>query len=200
MKHQDKGNPDGQNASTKLLEAGTALFAEKGYASASVREIVERAGVTKPVLYYYFENKESMFQAILNWATELQEAILTEVIETPGTVLEQLIHLYRRTYQGVMEHQTLFKMIHNLIYGPPQGAPNYNFQRYHRRMVNAIKSIYLDGLAREEVKEADPEEVAILVLSLIDFCLQLDNAHPESLDPDRPERLLRLAFRGMSQT
>lgn len=183
-----------------MLEVGTALFAEKGYASASVREIVERAGVTKPVLYYYFKNKEGMFRAILNWATELQEAILTEVIETPGTVLDQLIHLYRRIYQGVMEHQTLFKMIHNLIYGPPQGAPNYNFQRYHGHMVNAIKSIYLDGLAREEVREADPEEVAILVLSLIDFCLQLDHAHPESLDPDRPERLLRLAFQGMSQT
>lgn len=200
MKHQNKRKPDGQNARTKLLEAGTALFAEKGYASASVREIVERAEVTKPVLYYYFKNKEGMFRAILNWATELQEAILTEVIETPGTVLDQLIHLYRRIYQGVMEHQTLFKMIHNLIYGPPQGAPNYNFQRYHRRMVNAIKSIYLDGMAREEVREADPEEVAILVLSLIDFCLQLDHAHPESLDPDRPERLLRLAFQGMSQT
>jgi hypothetical protein len=43
-----------QNARERLLEAGIALFAEKGYASTSVREIVARAGVTKPVLYYYF--------------------------------------------------------------------------------------------------------------------------------------------------
>ena len=40
------------DAKTRLMEAGIALFEEQGYASTSVREIVARAGVTKPVLYY----------------------------------------------------------------------------------------------------------------------------------------------------
>ncbi|MBW2208934.1 MAG: helix-turn-helix transcriptional regulator, partial [Deltaproteobacteria bacterium] len=54
--------PEEQDARAVLLEAATALFAQKGYAGTSVREIVERAGVTKPVLYYYFENKEGLFR------------------------------------------------------------------------------------------------------------------------------------------
>lgn len=199
MKHQNMKIPGEQDARTKLLEAGIALFAEKGYASASVREIVERAGVTKPVLYYYFKSKEGMFRAILDWAAEQQGAILAEVVEMPGTALDHLIHLYNRIYQGVMENQGLFKMIHNLIFGPPQGAPDYDFDQYQQRMVNAIKAIYLKGLAKNEVKEADPEEVAILVLSLMDFCFHLVYVHPESFDPDQPERLLRLVFQGVAR-
>ena len=49
------------NARARLLETATELFAEKGYAGASVREIVEKAGVSKPVLYYYFKSKEGLF-------------------------------------------------------------------------------------------------------------------------------------------
>jgi len=197
MGHQNRKKPDKQAAKRTLLEAGISLFAEKGYASTSVREIVARAGVSKPVLYYYFENKEGIFRAILDWAAKQQEAILSQVLEKPGTVLERLIHLCHLIYEGVMENQNLFKMIHNLVFGPPQGVPQYDLERYHRRMVHAIKTIYLDGLAKDEVKEADPEEVAILILSLIDFCFHLDYVHPESSDPKRLERLLHLAYRGL---
>ncbi|MFH1240782.1 MAG: TetR/AcrR family transcriptional regulator [Pseudomonadota bacterium] len=186
-------------ARARLLEAGINLFAEKGYAGTSVREIVSRAGVTKPVLYYYFKSKEGMFRFILDWAAERQEAMLKEVLETPGTVLDRLIYLYRRIYQGVLEKQNLFKMIHNLIFGPPRGAPEYDYQAYQVRLVKAIKAIYAEGLAAGEVKAADPEEVAVLVLGLIDFCFHLAQAQPESSDPELPDRLLRLAFRGLGR-
>ena len=190
---------DKQNARERLLEAGIALFAEKGYASTSVREIVARAGVTKPVLYYYFKNKKGLFIAILDMAANLQEAVLTEVLETPGSVLERLVYLFRQVYQGVLENQDLFKMIHNLIFGPPQGTPDYDFEQYHRRMVNAIKSIYTDGLTLKEVTAADPEEVALLVLSIMDFCFHMDHVHPELMDLERPARLLTLAFQGLAR-
>ena len=82
------------NARERLLETATELFAEKGYAGASVREIVEKAGVSKPVLYYYFKSKEGLFYAILEWAADVQQKILNEIFETRGTVLERFIFLY----------------------------------------------------------------------------------------------------------
>jgi TetR/AcrR family transcriptional regulator len=191
---------NGNNARERLLEAGTALFGERGYAGTFVREIVDRAGVTKPMLYYYFKSKEGMFYTILDGAAEQQEVILTQALEAPGAVLDRLIYLYRRIYEGLIEHQNLFKMIYNLVFGPRQGAPNYDIDQYHRRMVDAIKTIYLEGLARGEVKEADANEVAILVLSLLDFCLHIEYVHLGSSDPERPERLLRLAFQGLGES
>lgn len=90
-------------------------------------------------------------------------------------------------------------MIHGLIFGPPQGAPDYDFTRYHRHMVNAICEIYNAGIDSGEVKKTAAEEVAYLVLSLIDFCLHMDQIQPESSDPQRPERLLQLAFHGIKK-
>ncbi len=45
----------------RLLRAASDLFAQKGYAATTVREIVAAVGVTKPVLYYYFGSKEGLY-------------------------------------------------------------------------------------------------------------------------------------------
>ena len=98
-----------------------------------------------------------------------------------------------------MENQNLFKMIDNLVFGPRQGAPDYDLEQYHRRMIDAIKAIYMKGLARGEVKEENADDVAIVILSLLDFSFHMEYVYPNSSDPERPERLLRLAFRGLGQ-
>ena len=193
-----KGNNERGVRKALLLE-GIYLFAEKGYASTSVREIVSAAGVTKPVLYYYFQSKEGLFQAILDSAAAELEVMLEEALQKPGTALERIVHLFRRIYQGLMENVQLFKLINHLFFGPPQGVPRYDIEMFHRRMVEVIKEIYLGGLRQGEVREIDPEEATLLVLGVTDYCFHLDYLHPESMDPDRAERLLRLAFGGLSK-
>ena len=138
-------------ARERLLNAGTILFSEKGYAGTTVREIVDRAGVTKPVNL------------------------------------------------GVKENRELFNMIHNLIFGPPQGSPEYDLDRYHQAMVEAVKTIYREGLERNEVIAADPEDVAALVLGLMDFSFHLEHVFPGSRTSGRPEEILRLAFEGLKK-
>ena len=187
------------NARERLLETAISLFAQKGYAGTTVREIAQQAGVSKPVLYYYFESKEGLFLSILEQAENLQIRMLTDVLESRGTVLERLLILYRRVYAEVEAHRSLYKMIHGLIFGPPQGTPNYDFTRYHRHMIDAIRKIYNSGISGGEVKKSAGEEIAYLVLSLIDFCLHMDQVKPQSADPLRPERLLRLAFQGIGK-
>lgn len=199
MNNINSNNIDKQNVKERLLEAAIALFAEKGYASTSVREITARAGVTKPVLYYYFKNKEGLFRSIMDTAAEIQQSLLKEILETSGTTLARLNHFYRRFYEEVLKNRDFFKMINNLIFGPPQGAPDYDIEQYHRHMANAVMSIYKDGLALKEVNEADPEAVAMLVLSIMDFCFHFYYVHPEQIDLERPERLLTLAFQGLAR-
>jgi len=48
----------------EVLDAAAAVFAEKGYAGASTRDIAERLGVRQASLYYYFPSKESALGAI----------------------------------------------------------------------------------------------------------------------------------------
>ncbi|PCJ36126.1 MAG: TetR family transcriptional regulator [Cellvibrionales bacterium] len=48
-----------------ILQAGVEVFLEYGYVSASVDEIVRRAGGSKRTVYKYFGNKEELFAAII---------------------------------------------------------------------------------------------------------------------------------------
>jgi AcrR family transcriptional regulator len=63
---------DKKEESTKerILSEAVRLFCMKGFEGTSVREIVEAAGVTKPVLYYYFKNKEELFHNIIDSSLE----------------------------------------------------------------------------------------------------------------------------------
>ena len=199
MKNRSEIKPLEFGTRERLLETASHLFAEKGYASTSVREIVAQAGVSKPVLYYYFQSKEGLYYAILNWGAKVQQKIIDEVFEASGTVQDRIIFLYRRIYEEIKEYQGLYAMIHGLLYGPPQGAPEYDFPNFHRQMFEAVKRICFEGLSSGEFKKADVDEIAFLVLSLIDFSLNLEKIQPELTDPQRPERLLRLAFQGLSR-
>ncbi|MEU3524269.1 ScbR family autoregulator-binding transcription factor [Streptomyces sp. NPDC038707] len=51
-----------------VLEAAAAVFAERGYESATIAEILERAEVTKGALYFHFASKEELAQGVLEHA------------------------------------------------------------------------------------------------------------------------------------
>ncbi|MEJ2165967.1 MAG: TetR/AcrR family transcriptional regulator [Desulfobacterales bacterium] len=185
------------NARQRLLETATGLFAEKGYAGTSVREIVGTAGVSKPVLYYYFKSKEGLFYAILKWAADVQQRVLNEILHAEGSVLDRLIHFYDRIYEGIRQYKTLYILIHGLVFGPPQGIPAYDFGRFQRQMIDAVERIVAEGIAAGEIKNVDAQDVALLVLGILDFNLNMDMILPGLEDPQRPGRLLKLAFQGL---
>jgi AcrR family transcriptional regulator len=54
-----------EGAKERIAAEAIRLFCEKGYEATAVREIVDAAGVTKPVLYYYFKNKEDLFKRVM---------------------------------------------------------------------------------------------------------------------------------------
>jgi TetR/AcrR family transcriptional regulator len=187
------------NARQRLMETATDLFAEKGYAGTSVREIVGSAGVSKPVLYYYFKSKEGLFYAILEWAADVQQRVLNEIVATEGSVFDRLAALYSRVYEGIRQYKSLYIMIHGLIFGLPQGTPAYDFGAYQRRMLDAVRRILAAGISAGEIRDVDADDAAFLVLGLLDFNLNMDMVLPELTDSQRPERLLRLAFQGLNR-
>src|SRR5690349_2400722 len=55
------------NTSTSevLLDAAEALFAERGFASTSVKDIGQAASINPALLYYYFGDKTGLYRAVL---------------------------------------------------------------------------------------------------------------------------------------
>lgn len=103
----------------RILEAAEALFAEQGFAATSVREIVQRAEVTAPVLYYYFGSKDDLLRIMI-------EQRFSEFIErTHATIdaansLESLIRGWTQMLiRDNVEHPTTLRLILSSLWGPP---------------------------------------------------------------------------------
>ena len=85
-------------AETKLLESARYLFAEKGYEGTSIREIIERAGVTRPVLYYYFANKEDLFRRLVEMNFSDYTAKIEKIRDSYAECLGRLKAVMRLTF------------------------------------------------------------------------------------------------------
>ncbi len=68
----------------KLMRAALTLFTQRGYSATTVRELVEEAGVTKPVLYYYFGSKEGLFLELMRTHFGRLEAVVDRLPEGEG--------------------------------------------------------------------------------------------------------------------
>ncbi|HXY56920.1 MAG TPA: TetR/AcrR family transcriptional regulator [Nitrososphaerales archaeon] len=55
---------DTRETAEKILRVASKMFAEKGFANASVRDICRETGTTPPVIYYYFGSKRGLFDAV----------------------------------------------------------------------------------------------------------------------------------------
>lgn len=53
------------NTRMKILEAATRLFADKGFAAVSIRDVTDAAVVNVSAISYYFSGKEGLYQAVL---------------------------------------------------------------------------------------------------------------------------------------
>ncbi|MFD5336308.1 ScbR family autoregulator-binding transcription factor [Streptomyces hawaiiensis] len=69
-----------------ILEAAAAVFDERGYTSATIGEILDRAGVTKGALYFHFGSKEELavgvFEEQLALALPPQSSRLQELVDS----------------------------------------------------------------------------------------------------------------------
>lgn len=65
---------NGDDMRDQILQVAKAEFLEKGYEKASVRSIAGKLGLSAPALYWHFENKEALLEALV---APLTSAMLT---------------------------------------------------------------------------------------------------------------------------
>jgi len=60
-----------QEKQDRVINAAIKEFAEKGYDKASTNEMVKAAGISKGLLFHYFQNKKQLFLSLFDYCVEL---------------------------------------------------------------------------------------------------------------------------------
>jgi AcrR family transcriptional regulator len=76
---------------TQMLEIATEVFCERGYAGASMNEIAGRCGITKPMLYLYFDSKQRLYLACVNFVGDDLIAAIEGSVTEASSPVEQVL-------------------------------------------------------------------------------------------------------------
>ena len=183
----------------RLLAAALQLFTTKGYAATTVREIVEAAGVTKPVLYYHYGSKEGIYKAFLESALRDLEVQLGTIETLGGPASLLLIRLCGAIHDIFRRHTDAVRVMNAIYYGPPQGAPSFDFDRALFRVQEAVLRMVGQGIEAGEF-EGDAAAMARAVLGVCNECIDIELAHPEkAVGKDGLLRSLDVVLRGMKR-
>jgi TetR/AcrR family transcriptional regulator len=82
----DGSSTDIDEVRQRILDAAQLVFAERGYAGATTREIADRAGIAKRMLFYYFVNKDAVYRGVLERVVGGLVHIHAEFRQNPGPI------------------------------------------------------------------------------------------------------------------
>jgi AcrR family transcriptional regulator len=171
-----------------VLDAALPLFVEHGYQATSIDMIAEAAGVTRPVIYDCFANKEELFAALVDRESQrlLEDALASLPKDFDPTDSEAMMALgFTAILRAAESHPNSYRLMFDASY-LPGGDVAKRLQRGRDRLVAGITQLTLIRFQQSGVK--DPERMARLAARLIagmgEACIRLMLAEPGQWDPD----------------
>ncbi|MCO4760372.1 MAG: TetR/AcrR family transcriptional regulator [Myxococcales bacterium] len=92
--------PSADTRERVLLEAAK-LFADRGFDAPSVREICDAAGVSKPTLYYYFESRDGLVDAVVAMLYTDFQTLVAELFDPASASLDGFIAGFTRLFDRI---------------------------------------------------------------------------------------------------
>jgi len=190
-----------EDTKAKLIDAAGRVFSQRGFRSATVREICSRAGTPLGAVNYHFRNKQGLYTAVLDHS--MQTAIRKyppdfglEDGASPGEKLRAFIRsfLLRILDEGVPAWH--MKLITQEI-TDPTGALGNLVESSIRPGYNYLAGILREMLQEGHAVEGEVSDRAFLcAMSIVGQCLYhftgrrvISALHPKSFDPADIERI-----------
>src|SRR5881392_2327171 len=130
----------------EMLAVAERVFTERGYHAASMGEIAEACGVTKPMLYAYFGSKEGLFAACGIPAGEQLRARIAELAgETPASPDEQLWRGLLAIFRRIDENRETWLLLYPPDAPPPSGALGARAAMSRAAMVELVERLMHDA-------------------------------------------------------
>ncbi len=184
---------------SRIVAAATRLFASRGFAGVSVREICEAAGTTKPTLYYYFGSKAGLYRSLFEHIFDRFFDLLREAEAADLPIREVLFRFAEAHLKWVVDSPDHARFVFASSMGPQKGAPQIDFEGFRERNTRQLVRLIRRGQARGELVEAPPEDLTFTFMgAVVMACIRhLEPDLPDPLPPsERARRIVDLFLTG----
>jgi AcrR family transcriptional regulator len=183
----------------RIVASALELFARRGYAATSIQDIVSAANVTKPALYYYFDNKAALYQVLIDRVHEERFQLTQDAANRGRTVREKLVEIISSRFEYLKQNRHLMQIAYATAFASEEELPpeirridkaTRNFDFVHELIQDAQKSGELD------IKH-DSRELAFAIHGQMSIYIMNDLLQIESrLDHATAERIVDLFISG----
>jgi TetR/AcrR family transcriptional regulator len=181
----------------RILQSALDLFSSKGYDAASVREICEAAGITKPTLYHFYGSKEGVYRALVDGVLEDFRSQVTQQLGAGGPVVDRLKRVAHVYFEAARGRRELMRFIFSIVHNPPASAPVTDFIRFYDEIVRQVGGVVEAGVADGTFAPGPTEVRMLLLMGALGeaLCGWLIAGRPE-LKPDLADAIVDTLVRG----
>jgi AcrR family transcriptional regulator len=182
----------------QILDAAVTVFSRYGYHNASMDEISEVAGVSKPMIYAYLGSKEDLFGAcIRREATRLLEAV-TGGVQVEAAPDMQLWHGLRAFFRFVGAHRESWRVLHRQA--TSQGGPfSDEVVAMRSRAIALVDALLVRTATKKGLDEQATRATEALAAALVGSAESLADwwlDHPDIPDKVLASWLMNLVWMG----
>lgn len=106
-----------ETSKERIEQAAMELFAHNGYGNTSISQIAQAAGISKGLMYNYYEGKEALLKAILQKGFDLGESMISEGREmATGGPEEVLRFIVEVSFAEVVRNPEYWKLLTSLAF------------------------------------------------------------------------------------
>jgi AcrR family transcriptional regulator len=176
----------------QILDAALAVFGERGYQAASMDQVAERVGVTKPVLYTHFGSKDGLLLACITRARAELLAVTSEAAAAAGDPEEML----RRGTRAFFDYLERNAPAWTLLYSESSVAGEA------LEGIRAQQTDFIAALLAVQAPHAEPQQLQGWAQVIVGACERL--AHWRSRDrtvsaEQATEYLMDLVWAGLAR-
>jgi AcrR family transcriptional regulator len=140
------------------LRAAETLFAAKGYAATAVHEITDAAGVNRALLYYYFEDKHSLYAAVIDEGTAEFRRMLEQALDTPGSYSDRLAAFVEGHMELIWHRGESARAVHRCLLDGYQ--EEFKLLEKFAGAMERLEGFFRDGMAAGDFRRMDPQIAA----------------------------------------
>jgi TetR/AcrR family transcriptional regulator len=160
-----------ERSRNSILKAAVREFARNGIAGARTDAIARTARVNKALLYYYFEDKESLYGAALDHIFQQQRDHMLEVLDRDLPPKKKMLAYVGTYFDFIAQHQMNRNLVQVEMMRAGHGSPHMQriARQYFLPLFKKLGELLRQGVASGEFRPVNPEQFIPSMVALVVF-------------------------------
>jgi len=176
----------------QILDVSMTLFREKGYANTSIANIADLAGISRGVVFYYFDGKKELGEEVIrqnlkNYGLFVQNRLLNKY-----TAVEKLLEYIDACLDYTAEHKKDWIVVVDTL-----GHIENNTQKsslltwISERTQKQLSLLIVEGQESGEIEKFPAKELSWIIQAVVDGLMSLVAVQPDDLDIHSCKKVLK---------